>query len=282
MSDKFLGGRTPILLTIGAVLAVVLLVRPWDIGSQKQSPPNPPNGSSSSTNAAASRPDTTAVAEETVGQEEESPIGDFVFLFDASGSTRGGVSDPFLQGANILVPAVNALWGLRDIAPQRHRVATIGTTSLRQLPICDIKIPRPKLFLPVDKGRVSRELRECDQRLRALPVEPYTDIRGALAFAALSLRGARPALRGIVLVSDLDEDVPPGQVSALPDLHGMCVAVYTLVTTAGATHPDVLAAHEKAWRAHIKEWGADSVSVQSVLGFESQELTDFVRHCERK
>jgi hypothetical protein len=279
VSDKFLGGRTPILLTIGAVLAVVLLVRPWDIAIQKQPLSH---DSSSSTNATADRQDTNAVAEETASRQQESPVGDFVFLFDVSGSTRSGVSDPFLQGANILVPAVNALWGLAEITPQRHRVATIGKMSLRQLPICDIKIPRPRLFLPVDKARVSRELHECDQRVRALPVEPYTDIRGALAFAALSLRGARPALRGIVIVSDLDEDVPPGQVSALPDLHGMCVAVYTLVTTAGATHPDVLAAHEKAWRAHIQEWGADSVSIQSVLGFESQELTDFVRHCERK
>jgi hypothetical protein len=262
-------------------MAVVLLVRPWRTGPQRVPATDPRIGSSSSTTPL-NEPDANTVAETTAAPTAQTPIGDFVFLFDASGSTRSGVSNPFLQGANILVPAVDALRGLSELMPQRHRVATIGTTSLNQLPVCDLRIPKKRFFLAVDTERVSRELQKCDQRVRALPVEPYTDIRGALEFAALSLRGSWRAMRGIILVSDLDEDVPVGQVSALPDLRGMCVAVYTLVTTAGATHPEIMAAHEQTWRAHIMEWGADSVSVQSILGFEPQDLIDFVRHCKRK
>lgn len=276
MSNRLLGAKAPILLTIGVVLAIVLLVKPWNTGRKDEAKAPTASRSASSVSPP---PQTT---EQPTGGQQQAPIGEFVFLFDVSGSTHSGTSNPFLQGVNILLPSIDALRNLGELTPQRHRVATIGTTSLGQLPVCDVTIPHETLFKPLDKGRISRELQACDARLRSLPLEPYTDIRGGLAFAALSLRGQRPALRGIILVSDLDEDVAPNQVSATPDLRGMCVEVFTLVTSAGAKHPEILTANENSWRKHIQEWGAKSVQVQSVLGFDQQELVDFIRSCERK
>jgi hypothetical protein len=123
-------------------------------------------------------------------------------------------------------------------------------------------------------------MRACERELIALPAEQYTDISGALVNAGISIRGARPALRGIVLITDLDEDSRPGTVPGQPDLRGMCVAIYTLVTDDAARNPRLMADRAGSWRAKLRDWGARAVYTASVRGFDSADLAHFFRSCE--
>jgi hypothetical protein len=293
--------RTPVLLTIATVVGVLLLVRPGQRATPSASagaaaPAVAGPVESERTTGAAARPSVepaTSAAPgaraEQVGEPvlrpsaatTETTVGEFIYLFDVSGSTRGtSGGGAFAQGADILAPALQALRGLEELLPSRHRVATIGTTSLRQRPLCDITVERPTLFRSNDSAAVTRAVRACDRALRAVPVEPFTDIRGALHYAALSIRGERPALRGILLVTDLEEDVAPGQTPATPVLDGVCVAVYTLVTVAVGRDPDAATIREREWERRIQGWGAKRVRTRSSLGFDPAELMTFFRSCE--
>ena len=306
-------GRTPVLLTIATVVGILLLVRPGQRSSPPQSataaeagtaggattssPATPiaaPDDASSpgaatpglaAASLPADRPSPTEQVAEPVlrpsGNPSEPTIGEFMYLFDVSGSTRAaGGASAFTQGVDILIPAVQTLRGLEEVLPSRHRVATIGTTSLRQRPLCDITVERPTLFTANDTAAVTRAVRACDRALRAIPVEAFTDIRGALHYAALSISGERPALRGIVLVTDLEEDVAPGQTPATPALAGVCVAVYTVVTPAVGRDPDGATIREREWERRIRDWGAKRVRTRSALGFDPTELVMFFRGCE--
>jgi hypothetical protein len=286
--------RTPVLLTIAIVAGVVLLVRPGQQTASRSAgvataaaPATPAPDVAPAAQPAS--PAETAVRPSPIGEPVLRPsgrspgatIGEFMYLFDVSGSTRApGRASAFAQGADILAPALNALRALDEVLPSRHRVATIGTTSLRQQPLCDITVERPTLFRATDTAAVTRAVTACDRALRAVAVEPFTDIRGALHYAALSIRGERPALRGIVLVTDLEEDVAPGQTPATPALDGVCVAVYSLVTPAVGRDPDAATIREREWERRIGEWGAKRVRTRSALGFDPAELRTFFRSCE--
>jgi hypothetical protein len=293
--------RTPVLLTIATVVGVLLLARP----GQRSAPARPAQPAESEPTAVpgASRPAPSRAAPEgtrEAGGRSDAPpaqadrpvlapsttpaeptVGEFVYLFDVSGSTRSTAgASAFEQGASILTPALDALRALDEVLPSRHRVATIGSTSLRQRPLCDITIERPTLFRTRDTTAVTRAVRACDRALRGVAVEPFTDIRGALHYAALSIVGDRPALRGIVLVTDLEEDIAPGQTPATPALAGVCVAVYALVTPAVGRDPDAATIREREWTRRIESWGAKRVRTRSALGFDGSELQAFFRSCE--
>ena len=287
--------KTPVLLTIATVVGVLLLARPGQRAAPARpappaavapaqpaddAPPDRVGATGGSARGGAPAPDDRPVLEPSATRATAT-VGEFVYLFDVSGSTRSTAgSSAFEQGASILTPALQSLRGLDEVLPSRHRVATIGTTSLRQRPLCDITVERPTLFRASDTAAVTRAVRACDRALRAVAIEPFTDIRGALHYAALSIRGERSALRGIVLVSDLEEDTAPGQTPATPVLDGVCVAVYTLVTPAVGRDPDAATIREREWTGRIERWGAKRVRTRSALGFDGTELATFFRSCE--
>jgi hypothetical protein len=265
--------KLPLVLMTGITVLVVLMSRPWQ---------SPQSGAREPASA-----ETVSITVDTPpparSRPAVPPIGEFMFLFDVSGSAHTGQpTDPFTQGAGVLVSAIASLRELSELTPERHRVGTIGATSLMQQPLCDITIPQATLFTKTDTSKLAGEIAACDKRLRSAAIERYTDIRGALHYAALSIRGQRPALRGIVLVTDLVEEPAPGQVSATPNLSGVCVAVFTMMTPAAARDPNALAAREHDWRARLTSWHARRVNITSVLGFEPQALSDFFRSCEGK
>ena len=209
------------------------------------------------------------------------PIGDFVYLFDVSGSTNTHVPDsPFSEALKGLGPAFIALRGLDELMPQRHRVATIGTMSLHAAPRCDIFVTSRTLFTETDSMAPVRAMKACADTLRASASEPYTDISGAVSYAGLSLQGEWKAVRGIVLVSDLKEELAPGTVPAQADLHGMCVAVYAVVTPEVQRDPQLLVMRQKEWRGKLIQWGAKRVRMQTMLGFSGGDLQSFFRNCE--
>jgi hypothetical protein len=250
----------------------------------------------SSSNAPRSgAPSTDAVASTTPAAEPPSPVdptagrvddrtdpvkAEFVYLFDVSTSTHPGTpDDPFARAARTLYPTIVALKQDENLLPQRHRVGAIGAASLMQEPMCDIRLEPETIFARRDTALPSARLKACAETLRTHAPERATDIRGALHFAALTLHGDRPIVRGIVLATDLEEALQPGQVGATPDLRGICVAAFSMVTPEAVVRPDSLSMREQEWTAQLKAWGASKVRVQSILGFDAGDIDAFFASC---
>lgn len=269
----------PAMVTIGIVAGVAVLLawpsnRPHPSGV---SAPAPPDSAAASDTGAAVSPNLAAPA----GQSDP-PVGEFYYLVDISGSTKetGGES-AFAEGIALLQPIFAALRDMKEIAPQRHRVGTIGAMSLRPAPRCDIYVAAQTLFSADDNAALAtRAMHACERELRLLPPEPHTDISGALVNAGLSVQGKRKAMRGIMLITDLEEDTEPGTVPGRPDLRGTCVAVFTLVTPASARDPRVLKERGAEWAGKLREWGAKNVYVVNARGFDATDLRTFFQSCE--
>lgn len=237
-----------------------------------------------STSSAIARSDTALAPDAMLlaPANAEPPVGLFYYLVDVSGSTKTAAGQSaFDEGVAVLNPIFETLRSMDEVAPQRHRVGTIGTVSLSDAPHCDVYVAPKTLFTTgADSGRATQAMRRCEHDLRSMPPEGYTDITDALVNAGLSLQGKRKALRGIIVISDLEEDSPPGTVPGRPDIHGACVALYTVVTRQSATNPRIMDQRTAEWTSKLKEWGAKSVYSASTRGFDAPELKGFFEGCE--
>lgn len=275
-------GKVPVpaLVTIGIVATVAILVlRPSSHpGTGERAAPAAQQDSmvAADTSAAAS-PQLAAPA----GQSDP-PVGEFYYLVDVSASTKDvGAGSAFMEGIALLQPIFGALREMKELAPQRHRVATIGAMSLQAAPRCDIYVAAQTLFSADDNAALAtRAMRACERDFRALRPEGHTDISGALVNAGLSLAGKRKALRGVVLITDLEEDTQPGTVAGRPDLRGTCVAIFTLVTPASARDPRLLTERSSEWSSRLRGWGAKNVYAVNARGFDATDLRAFYQSCE--
>lgn len=271
-------GKIPLLIAAALVVAVALIVRPKDgarpvaglAGVDTGPAPKAPSILVSPVDSNAGRAD-----------DRTEPVkAEFLYLFDVSASTHpGGAADAFARAARTLVPSIVALKQNEQLMPQRHRIGTIGAASLMQEPLCDLRLEPPASFARRDTTIPNARLKACDAALRAHAPEKATDIRGALHFAALTLHGQRQIVRGIILMTDLTEALERGQVGATPDLRGICVAVFSMVTPSAAVRPDSLALREQEWSTQLRSWGATRVRIKSVLGFDAGELEEYFRTC---
>lgn len=271
--------RAPLLATIGIAVSLAVVIA---IGYRQ-----PPDGRSmtpTKTDSASARRDTALAPDAMLLQPQnaEPPVGLFYYLVDVSGSTKTAAGQSaFDEGIAVLNPIFETLRGMDEVSPQRHRVGTIGTVSLSDAPHCDIYVAPKTLFTAsADSGHVTQAMRRCEYDLRSMPAESYTDITDALVNAGLSLQGKRKALRGIIVISDLEEDSPPGTVPGRPDVRGACVALYTVVTRQSATNPRIMDKRAAEWTARLREWGARNVFTASTRGFDATELRGFFQSCE--
>ena len=270
---------TPALVTIGLVAGVAVLLA-WP-SSRSRTPgagaPVPADSAATSDTSPAVSPNLAAPA----GQVDP-PVGEFYYLVDISASTKDVSGESaFTEGIALLQPIFRSLREMKEISPQRHRVATIGAMSLRPAPRCDIYVAAQTLFSADDNAALAtRAMSACERVFRALPPEQHTDISGALVNAGISLDGKRKALRGIMLITDLEEDTQPGTVPGRPDLRGTCVAVFTLVTPASARDPRLLTERSTAWTAKLRAWGARNVYAVNARGFDATDLRTFFQSCE--
>jgi len=217
------------------------------------------------------------------GDTTEATVGRFVYLFDVSASVHSAqTADPYSIAVGTLRPAVEALVTLDELMPEEHLVSTIGTLSLRGEPLCSIKARRSTLFVARDSLALPKSLGTCVARLAASAPERYTDLAGALEYAALSIGGEHPALRGVVVLSDMEEDLAPGTRPAIPDLSDLCVAVYMMVTQKIAVDPTVIQNRQREWTRRLRGWHAKNVLFKTTLGFRPEELKAFFRACETR
>jgi hypothetical protein len=268
----------PALVTVGIVVGLVILVARPTSHSRTEPPHAVREDSAASVDSApVASPNLPAPAGQT-----DPPVGEFYYLVDISASTKDvGEGSAFAEGISLLQPIFGSLREMKEISPQRHRVATIGAMSLRPAPRCDIYVAAQTLFSADDNAALaSRAMDACSREFRALQPEPHTDISGALVNAGLSLQGKRKALRGIVLITDLEEDTQPGTVPGRPDLRGTCVAIYTLVTPSSARDPQLLNERTSEWTNKLRGWGARNVYSANARGFDATDLRTFFQSCE--
>ena len=270
----------PALVTIGIVVGLAVLVA---------RSPRQPRTDDSATAAAQEdstvRPDTAPAGSPILpapAGESEPPVGEFYYLVDISASTKDvGEGSAFMEGIALLQPIFASLREMKELSPQRHRVATIGAMSLRPAPRCDIYVAAQTLFSADDNAaRATGAMSACERDFRQLRPEQYTDISGALVNAGLSLQGRRKAMRGVLLITDLDEDTQPGTVPGRPDLRGMCVAIFTLVTPGSARDPRLLTERSSEWNGKLRGWGARNVYAVNARGFDATDLRTFFQSCE--
>jgi hypothetical protein len=269
-----------VLVTIGIVAVVAALVA-WPSGKPDNVSRAPDVTVLDSTKTIGALPTDSPILPAPAGQSEP-PVGEFYYLVDISASTKDSTgASAFTEGIALLQPIFGSLREMKELSPQRHRVATIGAMSLRPAPRCDIYVAAQTLFSANDNANLaSRAMAACERDFRALAPEQHTDISGALVNAGLSLQGKRRAMRGVVLITDLEEDIQPGSVAGQPDLRGMCVAIFTLVTPASARDPRLLAERSTEWTAKLRGWGAMNVYAVNVRGFDATDLRGFFQSCE--
>jgi hypothetical protein len=175
--------------------------------------------------------------------------------------------------------AILGLRGLTEALPQRHSVIAITSASLYQKPLCEVTVPKVNLFTGGDTVSMMEGIARCDSILRHTRRSLRTDIRGALKLAGLVLEQKPGRVRGIILISDLEETLRPGQEAALPSLHGECVLLVPQITPAVARRPSLLDKRVETWRQLVLEWGASRVLVRTVPAFSEGDAVRFFREC---
>jgi len=236
-------------------------------------------------------PDTGGLSSRIRGPEVE-PAAWFVYLIDISGSTHVGArrrrrnpqlnrdrDTPYNRALGLISQSVLGLRGLTEALPQKHSVIAITSASLYQKPLCEITVPRVNLFTGGDTVGMMAGIERCDSTLRNIRWSARTDIRGALKLAGLVLEQKPGRVRGIILVSDLEETLRPGQEAAVPSLHGECVLLVPQITPAVARTPSLLDKRVETWRQLVLEWGASRVEVRSVPAYSQGDLVRFFREC---
>ena len=275
-------GKVPVpaLVTIGVAAALAILVA-WPPSHPRTGERPTPVAHQDSTVGPDTSPAGAPSLAAPAGQSDP-PVGEFYYLVDISASTKAvGAGSAFMEGIALLRPIFGSLREMKELAPQRHRVATIGAMSLQAAPRCDIYVAAQTLFSADDNAVLAtRAMSACERDFRQLQPEQHTDISGALVNAGISLQGKRKALRGIVLITDLEEDTQPGTVPGRPDLRGTCVAIFTLVTPASARDPRLLTERSSEWTGKLRGWGAKNVYAVNARGFDATDLRTFFQSCE--
>ena len=186
---------------------------------------------------------------------------------------------PYSRALGLISQSVLGLRALTEALPQRHSVIAITSASLYQKPLCEITVPRVNLFTGGDTVGMMAGIERCDSTLRNVRWSARTDIPGALKLAGLVLEQKPGRVRGIILVSDLEETLRPGQEAAVPSLHGECVLLVPQITPAVARTPSLLDKRVEVWRQLVLEWGASRVEVRSVPAFSQGDVVRFFREC---
>jgi hypothetical protein len=211
----------------------------------------------------------------------EPPIGDYFFLIDVSGSVRPREDERRLgESLTLLRQAISAFGTMEEVLPARVRVAVIGDLGLDQRAACEVYLARPTVFTPPDTTGRAWHISACTDTLLAMSPAKHTDIRGALKFAGAALRGTTPKLRGVVVVSDLVEDLAPGREPATPELGQVCVVTYVQPNPEMARRPDSLDARILEWERELMRWGSPITRVDLIGAFTPEDLVAFFRSCE--
>jgi hypothetical protein len=204
----------------------------------------------------------------------------FVFLYDISRSFHSLKPDsPFFRSVEKFPSIVQSL-SIFPV-PLRHRVGVISSYALTQRFVCEIAITG-KVFTRDCPNRTAQyQVKNCQASLREMMPSALTDITGALKYAALTFQHEGEKARGLILFTDLIEDLgrDPRREKSRPDLKDLCVAVYFDITEDVPRHPQRLDARITAWREELRTYGAKDSFFALLDSFNTKDLVNFFYKC---
>ena len=215
------------------------------------------------------------------GEHAGDHLTSIIFLYDASKSYNTKADSSPFMGAASRFPEMGLALEKHLPSPHRFVLNTIGTLSLTHRPVCDIYMPQRTLFRrSCSEEDIKNLFLGCRSRLVESPGEEDTDITGALAYAASALESHSDVVRGIVMFTDLEEDVPDqSHIEAHPDLAGTCVAVFYDFVPSDALDPDKARRRATVWEKKIMGYGAKRVFVRNSNSLTDRELAQFFDDC---
>ena len=128
-----------------------------------------------------------------------------MYLFDVSGSFYKYALPSSIELADRVFKDISNQSSGLSVFPQIHQVGVINQQSVNISSQCYVKIDQHNIF---DINKKNPDLEECLKNIRKSKPSKYTDIDGALFYASRALRGNEYYGKGIVIFSDLHEDVP--------------------------------------------------------------------------
>ena len=127
-----------------------------------------------------------------------------LYLFDTSGSYHKYALPASVNLAKKVFKNISSTKDGIGIFPQVHQVSTIEAQSVTIGYNCHIRIEQKNIFDKVSDPDFSK----CFNQIKNSKRSNYTDINGALLNASNSLGGSGYYGKGIVIFSDLQEEVP--------------------------------------------------------------------------
>jgi len=127
-----------------------------------------------------------------------------IYLFDTSGSFHRTALPNSVELAEKLFYEISSEKDGIPVFPQIHQVGTIDEQSVAIGFNCNIRIDQKNIF---EKNRENPDLSECLGEIKASKRSIYTDLEGALLTASESLQTSGLYGKGIIIFSDLHEDV---------------------------------------------------------------------------
>ncbi len=127
-----------------------------------------------------------------------------MYLFDVSRSFHKNSLPSSIKTADKIFKSIsNKNSGI--VFPQTHQVSTIDDQSVTRKQQCFVEVVQSNIF---KKVKVPPDFTKCLEEIKSSNASNYTDIDGALLNASRSLRGDEFYGKGIIIFSDLHEDVP--------------------------------------------------------------------------
>jgi hypothetical protein len=167
--------------------------------------------------------------------------------------------------------------------PIAIRYFPIGDESLMRPPLCEA-VYDPKI-LPGTGGNkkvITRRsdaedyfVKDCVQFILSQPTQDFTDISGAVDTAARVGKLQEEGERVIILLSDLKQELRPGQSATSSDLGGYTVILVYRVLPEDRQSPANLDGRLLWWRESLEEAGAKVLEVPD-LAIDSNQLASLI------
>lgn len=262
----------PFLLAVGAAIGVMAYM-----AIPKEGPTEPLGHRTEQ-----SIPANPSCTPEQLVEPRKDPATHVVFLLDTSGSYHK--SDAFLESAKGFVTLATQL--AKNLPkPVLIRVAAIGNSSAGRPLVCDdVYVAASSFFSkkPCRENTASYQIEKCEERIRSLGADGYTEITWALDRAQRLMGQPTEIVRGIVIMSDLHETLPPGVKPATPNLTGTCVVG---IWESKTIERDSEAMRERIakWEVELRQMGVQAVAFHSLLSVRQKTtlFLDFLRSCSQ-
>jgi len=181
-----------------------------------------------------------------------------IYLFDTSGSFHKEALPNSVVLAEKLFYEISSEKEGIAVYPQIHQVGSIDEQSVKIGFNCNITIDQKNIF---DKDKSNPDLSNCLDEIEKSKRSQYTDLEGALLTASQSMETGNLYGKGLLLFSDLHEDVPNPK-SFNYDLSGVSVFVVYEMSKQQINQPGLF---EKDQSSLIKRLTDHGVKAQDIM-----------------